>query len=330
MSDTVMTPISPDDAEARYGIVARHSEMTGNKERRFRLEKDDGTAYIRTEASVAGGWQNSHHHEHSTETYIVQSGWMAAAEFRSGATAIYRFGPGEVYSTEPRIVHNVYLPANAVIHTIKHGPAARGDWHGNTQPANDLNDLTRNLTEADISARAAPYPSPAAVQSKEARLQSSLYSDSYRHFDQLVWQVPAWSSAVFALAAASIADNSVFFQQLGAQTETRVFNSVAGFWAALYCVVFAALAVFGLALYRFRRRQGTEATSRVPFIKSASFWSMSLVALESAFFLAVALITAGLSDSLSVVLAAGYLLVIVVASEVRLRRSPQLVSQRHS
>lgn len=48
------------EAREKHGIFTLHHQMT-NLERRFRLKKSDGTAYIRTEASTEGGWQESHY-----------------------------------------------------------------------------------------------------------------------------------------------------------------------------------------------------------------------------------------------------------------------------
>ena len=78
--------IRPDEARAK-GVSTEHNEMpTG--ELRFRLKHDDGTAYIRTEATDRGGWQNSHYHRTVRETYIVQRGKMAFAELVDGALQV--------------------------------------------------------------------------------------------------------------------------------------------------------------------------------------------------------------------------------------------------
>lgn len=322
-----MKPLSPEEVRAAR-MVAKHDVMTANGERRFRLQKeDDGTAYIRTEASHSGGWQNSHHHDHCTETYIVQSGWMAAAELRDGEVMLTRYEAGQIYSTEAGVVHNVYLPADAVIHTVKHGPAAKGDWHGNTPAAIILNDQTKRIAESAIIARGRA-PRQAAMETKPAR---SIYSDQYRHFDNLIWQVPVWSSAVFAIATASLPDNSVLFANLTSDPGTpRGFSWVAAFWTALYGMVWLSLCVFMIALYRFRRRQGAEALSWILFLKSASFWSMALVTMEAAFFLAITLVTAGAENGLATAAALAFAVTGIVGSEIRLRRSPQLVAQQHS
>ena len=54
---------------------------------------------------------------------------------------------GQVYTTKVGEAHNVYMPGDAVIHTIKHGAdTAESDWYGN--PELDLK--TQSLNEAEI------------------------------------------------------------------------------------------------------------------------------------------------------------------------------------
>jgi len=93
-------------------------------ERRFRLRKSDGTAYIRTESGTLGAWQFSHYHSKVKETYIVQSGWMILTFADEAGDPVFRlYREDEVFTTPAGIVHNVYLPAHTVIHTVKHGAA---------------------------------------------------------------------------------------------------------------------------------------------------------------------------------------------------------------
>jgi len=137
--------IRPDEARAK-GISTEHNEMpTG--ELRFRLKHDDGTAYIRTEATDRGGWQNSHYHRTVRETYIVQRGKMAFAELVDGALKVRILGANEICTTEPNVSHNVYLYRNSVIHTVKHGEAGdHADWHASPS----LDAKTVHLDELEI------------------------------------------------------------------------------------------------------------------------------------------------------------------------------------
>ena len=119
------------------GSMMAHCEsrMT-NGEIRLRSMHPDGSGYIRTEAGAKGAWQNAHFHKGVRETYIVQRGWMAFAFVAAnGKYFVQRYGEGDVVSSDPDSQHNVFLPMNAVIHTVKHGNAignpekGGADWY---------------------------------------------------------------------------------------------------------------------------------------------------------------------------------------------------------
>jgi hypothetical protein len=135
------------DMASELGIGTSHSRMD-NGELRFRLVAKDGSSYIRTEASADSGWQNSHYHKGLHETYIVQDKWLAFAELNGDEVRLWIMKPGDVYTTRTGVSHNVYLPAHAVLHTVKHGGDGDGDWFGD--PA--LDSLTKHLSEAEILA----------------------------------------------------------------------------------------------------------------------------------------------------------------------------------
>ena len=143
-TDIVSIPLEV--AEKEYGITFSCEQMP-NKELRFRLRSADGSAYIRTVSSDEGGWQNSHFHKFIKETYIVQKGWMAIAILKEETMEITIYNPDEVVTIEPFVVHNVYLPARSVIHTVKHGiTKEKTDWYSNEE----LDKLTKKLDEQDI------------------------------------------------------------------------------------------------------------------------------------------------------------------------------------
>ena len=123
-----MDEISADLAQ-EYGVSTSHSRMD-NGELRYRITSADGSAYVRVEATADSGWQNSHYHNTVLETYIIQKGWAAFAEIDDGKFQYKIMQPGDVHTTRPGISHNVYLPAYAVIHVVKHGETAeQNDWH---------------------------------------------------------------------------------------------------------------------------------------------------------------------------------------------------------
>jgi hypothetical protein len=139
------------DEVAAFGIRTDHHEQMDNGEYRFRLICDsDRTTYVRTVAGPIGAWQNSHFHKSTSETYIVQSGWMAYAWRNTNNVLECRvLDVGGIVTTATHVVHNVYLPCGAVIHTVKHGNAPDADWH----EAKDFSAETESISEDEVLRR---------------------------------------------------------------------------------------------------------------------------------------------------------------------------------
>ena len=129
-----MRTILPAEAEAQHGVAAVHHEMD-NGELRFRLRSADGPAYALTRAGPKGAWQQSHFHQSARETYIVERGWIAFASRSGEQMKIEVFAAGELFTTPPGVIHTIYMPANAVMHTIKHGASAADDRSTGPQTA---------------------------------------------------------------------------------------------------------------------------------------------------------------------------------------------------
>jgi len=121
-------------------------EVMDNGELRTRLISADNSAYIRTEASEYGDWQNSHFHLEHEETYIVQKGWVGLAELVNGCLNLRTVKENLLYTVKTMVPHNLYLPANTIIHTVKHGSVKQGDWH----KSKELDVLTKHLSEKNI------------------------------------------------------------------------------------------------------------------------------------------------------------------------------------
>lgn len=120
----------------KFDVVSLGYELDGrimeNGEKRFRLRAPDGRNYIRTEAGPEGVWQNAHHHHGVRETYIVERGWICVAEQSAGGPSVRTYREGEVFTSEPYVDHNVFMPPGAVIHTVQHGePIGNPDRKGN-------------------------------------------------------------------------------------------------------------------------------------------------------------------------------------------------------
>lgn len=134
--------------EAQKLGVTFPCEQMENGERRFRCVDADGYGYALTKMPAqAGGWQNSHFHRDIIETYIVQEGWIVFAELGDGKARLHRLLPGEVVTTSPLVVHNLYLPGGAVVHTVKHGRCQTAD---DRYASPELDALVCHLGEAEL------------------------------------------------------------------------------------------------------------------------------------------------------------------------------------
>ncbi len=72
---------------------------------------------------------------------------LAIASRESNVAEISVYEAGEIFVTPMGLVHNVYLLANATIHTIKFGiRGPQPQW----EPALWFNEQTNHLSEADI------------------------------------------------------------------------------------------------------------------------------------------------------------------------------------
>ncbi|MEH6442662.1 MAG: hypothetical protein V7784_02090, partial [Oceanospirillaceae bacterium] len=123
-----------------------NAELMDNGETRLRFASADASVYIRTIAGEHGSWQNSHYHKTLQETYIVQEGWIAVAEIINEKMHLRIERQNSVFTSQPNIPHNLYLPSGAVIHTVKHGRVTPGDWYSSQA----LDELTKKLSEKMI------------------------------------------------------------------------------------------------------------------------------------------------------------------------------------
>jgi len=83
----------------------------------------------------------------------------------------------------------------------------------------------------------------------DSSAQPAAYSEPYRHFDNLIWAIPAWGSAVFALIfQAMSAEPIAAFADL-LELPVRSLIALLGFFGA------ATLLVFSQVMYRLRVNQ---------------------------------------------------------------------------
>lgn len=293
-----MTEISDNVAELEHGVTCAHEQME-NGERRFRLRKCDGTAYIRTESSKFGGWQSSHYHSSVRESYIVQEGWMGFAELIDGRLSLKIYSENELVTSRPMVVHNVYLPSDAVIHTIKHGRANGADWLTGPETL-AFDKVTKALiSEVDVKA--------CAMQQTPTRPE---YGDTYRHFDNLIWQVPAWSTAVFAFSIQAI---SQIYSTPLSQSHLIVPTVATVSSICLFC--------FALVLARFRVHQRAfKSRKNTRWWHSGTTAIQALVFAEAVILLAIAAIALGVGLKWVVMLVVFACLALSLLTERLVRR----------
>jgi hypothetical protein len=106
------------------------TEIMDNGEIRYRMKDVNGSGYIRTKyEGRQGAWQNSHYHQSTLETYIVQKGSILYVELIEGQVVDREVFAGEVVTTQIGISHNIYLRPSTDFHTVKHGDIIVDDWY---------------------------------------------------------------------------------------------------------------------------------------------------------------------------------------------------------
>ena len=281
----IETPIFCDEAKSEHGISVRHSKMLTNNELRFRMNAEDGSAYIRTVTTKESqGWQNAHYHKHLKETYLVEKGWIGYVEKLNEELVFKKFKSGELFTTIPNVAHNIFMPANSVIHTVKHSAnkeLTETDWFGDSEDCRKIQAAIDKMSLKEIN-----YENFPTTSREEKQVKTELYNEAYRHFDTLIWQVPAWSSALFAAVIAIIGavfgidSESVFFSEFISQ---KLLVSVLLLFFGLFTLALS------YALYRFRWHQSNVKPWGGRLI-SPQFFLQLLVSIEAAILLIGALI----------------------------------------
>lgn len=302
MVDSKQRRILAQEAKQRHGVITFHEEMA-NGEYRFRLRGADGSAYIRTEAAPQGAWQRAHVHTLVQELYIVQAGWMCLAQEKFGNVHLTRYVAGDHFVVPPNVIHNVYLPTNGVIHTVKFGPPNIDD-HDEPPEAQNFTALCSQMSERDVS------------RALRGNISAENNFDAYKHYDSLIWSVPAWSSAFFILSLnvfdPKIAENIHKLSAYEAESTNSFF----------YGLITIVIISFGLALFRFRTHQSPLKRWRTSAIISASTITQLVISMQAVIFFYFSLQSLHIFGA-DAVLAMSMILVVgaTVAMEFSLRRA---------
>ena len=130
---------------------------------------------------------------------------------------------------------------------------------------------------------------PANTGDRRPRIQPEL-SETFRHYDDLIWQIPSWATAILVGVLVAVSRiMSVTWWPWRIPREGILVLILAG------AFVFHTVAFY--TLYRFRVHQATIKDVGGPFSRrpvcSAQFWLQFAVIMESAVLLCLALHTAG-------------------------------------
>ena len=234
------------EAFERYRIKMNHA-LFDNGELRFRLESySDKTSYIRTVSVDKSYWQESHVHSYLRETYIVQEGWIVYATLSNkNKYTIMKYGVNEQFTTYPDTVHSIFMSKGSVIHTVKHGSVPEGI---------NIDRITGNQSTKylDTKLQSISIKMLEEMENDSSfnrnNVTSTIYGEDYKHFDNLIWQLPIWFTALFALAFTKI-PFSLQSYLLHRGYDWRKSNSIAYF--AIGIIFF----LFSYTLFRFRYHQ---------------------------------------------------------------------------
>jgi len=301
----------PSDAALKdYGVRCFHNRNKRTGEVRFRLLSErDETAYIRTVSGPSGAWQQSHYHSKVRETYIVQSGWIGYAELGQAGPRYLVYREGQMFTVPPEVIHNVYMPQGAVIHTIKHGKAVGEERLVNNR-TKEFDQVTARVSEEELLVSGTK---PSGHPESSAGIVPEKYNEAYRHFDNLIWQVPAWTTAILAVVfagATQITATSLLVDLLRLEASHLVVAVSVLFATFMFAV--------SHTLYRFRWHQTQVKwhTPRHP-LRSPQVFLQLFVNLQGAALLAVAGVAIGQPPCLVV----GVLLGIVAATSFAQERN---------
>lgn len=200
------------------------------EERRYYLPGRDPLEVIETQMH-AGASQAAHSHEVIREAMLVLEGSVCVEEMVADIISRHTLAAGDFAVFDRGVPHRMENAASTVARTLHF--KFIGDVKDRALFAKDKNSLGPNETRTPTV--------------------SDIYIQDYRHFDNLIWQVPAWASAVFGLAITA----SVLVLANGKAIEAFLPTSISATHTASIFLFFILLVLILLTnvFLRFRLHQ---------------------------------------------------------------------------
>ncbi len=270
----------------KFGIKTYNQKMK-NGEVRFYLNQKGKYGYIMTISKDEGVWQKPHYHKYFGETYIIQSGKVIYAFNKENKWYEEIINENGIFTTEPNVPHNIYTFPDTIMHTVKHGDVSMSDWHEDTSitfeefktELESKYNLKQNKDKKKDELKRTSLRNYFSVFNHYTKENPPSYSTEYKHFDNLIWQVPAWATAIFTLAISFI--GSITVKNMNWPNENGISMLLA--IGILYIILGLILQIFGYALFRFRIHQNLSRKEQgLPWPFSAHSWLQLAVTIESA------------------------------------------------
>jgi quercetin dioxygenase-like cupin family protein len=249
--------------------------VEGNlEERRYYLPDRDPLEVIETRMS-ANASQSAHSHDTIREAMLVLEGTVRVEEVVAGITSSQILNVGDFVVFDRGVLHRMENESNLSARTLHF--KFLGEGKDRALFADDKNTIEVARTQT----AAGP----------------DIYTQDYRHFDNLIWQVPAWASAIFSFAITA----SVLVLANGKSIEAFLSlpisapHSVSVFLFAIFFVLLLLINVF--LRFRLHQRVAPRPNRRyVPalwYMVSGQTSLLLVLFVEAATIFCFALVTAG-------------------------------------
>lgn len=257
------------------------------EERRYYLPDRDPFEVIETRLSTNAS-QDAHSHAIVREAMLVLEGTVLVEEIVAGNVSSQTLATGDFVVFDRAVAHRMENKSEVPARTLHFKFLGEGK--------------DRALFAGDKTSSGEGCTNTTAVP--------DIYTQDYRHFDNLIWQVPAWASAIFSVAitvAALVLANgksiAAFLPAIDVSHSVSVFLFSILFVLLLLTNVFLRFRLHQRVVFRPNRRN-------VPclwYMVSGQAALMLVLFVEIAVILCFALVTAGVDLLLAKSLAAVFL-----------------------